>query len=203
MKKKILIFGNKPVVKKDLFNEYVLHNFDYIIRVNRFNNIKETGEKTDILYLNLCNGWVKLLDEESKKYLKDIKKFYVNINNSRNLIPKLSEVIRSTGNYNFSIKSMPWLPFRFPEEYCFWEPSREERTTPTTAIVLISNIIKRYKDEYDIYFTCVDFYDREELLKNNFPWKNTWHKNVGKYEKEFLEDMVNKGYLHFLDHDKF
>ena len=59
----------------------------------------------------------------------------------------------------------------------------------TTSILLLGYLLNsHWKDEYDIYISCLDVENRA-LLIDNFPIWN-WHKGAGLYEQRFLMDKL-------------
>ena len=71
MKKKILIIGNKEL-SKQLTQEQIdyINSFDIIVRVNRMNNIEQTGCRVDWWWLDHAITKYKFDDI----YCKNIKK---------------------------------------------------------------------------------------------------------------------------------
>lgn len=203
IKKKLLIIGNKPVDNKYNFNEFINSEFNYILRVNRFTNIKETGLRMDGLYVNLIKAWFDLFITENAQYFSNVKDIFLNKNNrNQKLINKLVRNYIIPYNKSVRIIKTNWDHVKMPNEFQTWE-NDGKTTVPNTTIICIANCIKYFSKFYDIYFTCLDYKNRDEVLKNGEPWKDSHHINVGKYEDEFLTKMINENKLKFIDHDNF
>lgn len=213
MKPKILIIGNKevdfPISDEKL---KFINSFDIIVRVNRMNNFFETGQRVDWWWLDHN---IKKFKFDSK-IVTEVKRIILNAatvrvfglsetKNDELDIVKLKKLFPNL-QYNCEIIKNPnYDNCNICERNKYWVVSKELKTIPTTFIICVSHIVDEYADTYDIYFTCTDLEGRSELYKTNKNWSTSWHRNVGKYEEDYLKLMIKKGkikYLEIENHDK-
>lgn len=218
MKKKLLLFGNKHIynVEKEMID--IINSFDIIMRVNKMDNLIETGKRVDWWWFDYCICNKKYMNQfKAGNYLSNITKIMTNwtsicalkLFNSNNseenklgllklFFPKLPNncvVIKNKNYYNCSIC----------ERNKYWNIDAKNRTIPTTFVIALSHLIDEYSDEYDIYITCTDLEGRDKLYKTNPIWSTSWHRNVGQYEEDYIKLMIKKGkikYLEIENHDK-
>lgn len=207
MKKKILIIGNK-VLSKQLTQEQIdyINSFDIIIRVNRMNNIEQTGGRVDWWWVDHTITKYKFDDI----YCKNLKKIFLNNTSTNffrlyNVKSDLVQYIRLRCYFknlprNIEIKKNPnYLATSILGQNKYWDASENLKTIPTTFVICVSHIINEYSDTHDIYFTCTDLEGREILYKTNEIWSTYWHRNVGKYEEDYLKMLITTNKAKFID----
>lgn len=217
MKKRLLLFGNKHInssIPPRKINE--INSFDIIMRINKMDNIIETGERVDWWWFDHCIRYYAN-KFTTRNYLKYVTKVMTNwtsisllgLNNPdsteenkltqlRVFFPELPDdcdVIKNKNYWNCSIC----------ERNKYWNIDTKNKTVPTTFIIALSHLIDEYFDEYDIYITCTDIEGRDKLYKSGGEWSGTWHYNVGQHEEDYIKLMINEGKIKYLDienHDK-
>lgn len=177
MKKKLVFVGNKPPMRETLANE--IDSFDYVMRINRMNYLGHTGNRIDGLYLEANHEFNnEFKGGDNKKSIKNANKI----------------LMRPFWYDHFS----NWQEYLTYEQYSNIELIEDrfainetgfERLT--TSILLLGYLLNsHWRDEYDIYITCLDVENRA-LLIDNFPiWKG--HKGAGLYEQRFLMNKLKK-----------
>ena len=217
MKKKILLFGNKQIDNVDKEMIDIINSFDIIVRVNKMDNLIETGNRVDWWWFDFCIirenfTAINYLSNVTKvmtswKSIRVLKLFYKLIKNNieenklsilKIFFPKLSDNCNVITNKKYQSCSIC-------ERNKYWNIDTKTKTIPTTFIIALSHLINEYSDEYDIYITCTDLEGRGELYKTNPIWSNSWHCNVGQYEEDYIKLMMKEGKIKYLDvenHDK-
>lgn len=226
MKKKILLFGNKHVDNVDKEMIDIINSFDIIMRINKMDNLIETGKRVDWWWFDYCIFIEKYLEQfKARNYLSNVTKVMTNwtsiclfgLNNTNNveenklgpleffLRKLLLELLNELPDNCVIIKNENYSNCSICERNKYWDIDVKNKTIPTTFIIALSHLIDEYSDEYDIYITCTDLEDRGELYKTNQIWSNSWHRNVGQYEEDYIKLMIKEGKIKYLDienHDK-
>lgn len=226
MKKKILLFGNKHIDNVDKEMIDIINSFDIIMRINKMDNLIETGKRVDWWWFDYCIFAGKYLKQFTvRNYLSNITKVMTNwtsiclfgLNNTNNeeeiklgsiefllrkllldLLQELPDDCVIVKNENYSNRSIC-------ERNKYWDIDEKNKTIPTTFVIALSHLIDEYSDEYDIYITCTDLEGRGELYKTNPIWSTGWHRNVGQHEEDYIKLMIKEGKIKYLDvenHDK-
>ena len=209
MKKKLLLFGNKQIDNVDKEMIDIINSFDIIMRVNKMDNLTETGNRVDWWWFDYCTC---IEEFNAKNYLANVTKIMTNWK---------SICILKLNDANYNEKSILRLFFpKLPDNYVliknknyqncsicernkYWDINIENKTVPTTFIIALSHLIDEYSDEYDIYITCTDLEGRGELYKTNPIWSNSWHCNVGQHEEDYIKLMMKEGKIKYLDVENY
>ena len=185
---KILIIGNKQIDNDELIN-LKINEFDKVIRINRFNNIKETTDRFDIWFVDIHPGFYKLFNPTSlNKYKKSIKEVYLNLPSYENknyikaLLPK-SKIIKTNVSNIKLYNEDDHIKFGFNET---------NKCRPTTTIIAISYFIELFKND-EIYIYGVDVFDR----KNNYD-ELGYHKNSASLEENYLNYLIGTNKIKIL-----
>lgn len=225
MKKKLLLFGNK-LLDKELSQEQIdyINSFDIIVRVNKFDNLLNTGCRIDWYLPTCCSYWdMDTIRRRSPQHYakhydsnitKQISKLFVQKSTIMYLKQHLEEQFPNSSTdekfmYNF-IKILfdeldKNVDIVIHDDYAqsvwkkFYENNMNSGTTPTTTVLCLAYLIEQYSQEYDIYFACLDIEGRGEMLKTNPIWSTTVHRNAGYVESEFLQKMIKENKLHYID----
>jgi hypothetical protein len=176
MKKKLVFVGNKPPMRDGLGKE--IDSFDYVIRINRMNYLGYAGNRIDGLCLE-ANDHFKYLCKggENKKYIKKAGQVFIR--------PKWYEKFLNWNDYLTREQFKNIIVFE--DQFAIKETSFERLTTSILFIGYLLN--SHWKDEYDIYITCLDIEKRSRLIDNHPNWE--YHKGAGLYEQEFLMSKIN------------
>lgn len=194
--KNVLIIGNKPI--KQLSKEQIdfINSFDIVIRVNGMNNLNETGGRVDWWWLNVWN-WGVLKENLGNKDYSSTKVIFFDKNSVE--LTKKNKVFNN-------------LPLLKDDTLCFytqqssvdifnqekyWIPNFEEKTIPTTDVICISYMVNKLYNS-KLYLTCLDINEREILFKTHSNWKNTWHRNVGGLESDYLKSLINNNKIEYI-----
>lgn len=190
MNKNILIIGNKEVENNDELNKKI-NEFDEVIRINRFTNIKNTTDKFDMWYVDIHYMFYKLFNPVSlNKYKNTIKYVFLNntslsgINYIKSLLPN-SKIIKTNSSNIMLYNEDDYKKYGF-DEY--------NQKRPTTTIIAISYFIEYFKND-NIYITGIDVTDRKFLEKNN----HSAHYNSSKLEEQYLNDLIKSNKIKVLE----
>ncbi|GET47027.1 hypothetical protein [Capnocytophaga felis] len=182
MKKRLILVGNKPPTRKNLSEE--IASFDYVMRVNRMNYLKETA-------INRLDGLFLEANIIFKQFFKG--------GEYKNEIKKMKHILMHKDWYK---KFDEWEEYLTKEqyvnielikpEYCFKDVGFER---PTSSVRLLSHLLneEKWKDEYDIYITCLDVEKRAFLIDNHPNW--SYHKGGGIYEQQYLLQLLKEGQI--------
>lgn len=210
MKKKLLLLGNKHIdnVSKEMIN--TINSFDIIMRINKMDNLMETGCRVDWWWFDHCiRHHIKKFT--TRNYLKNVSKVMTNwtsicllgLNNANsteeNKLNQLRVFFPELPDHCDVIKNKNYLNCSICERNKYWNISDKNKTVPTTFIIALSHLIDEYSDEYDIYIACTDLEGRDKLYKSNPEWSGTWHYNVGQHEEDYLKLMIKEGKIKYLD----
>lgn len=196
--KKILLIGNKPI--KQLTDEQIsiINSYDIIVRCNGMNNKTSTGDRVDWWWLNVwdwrtikenlqtsntnySNVDVIMIDSNSQKFVNE-RSLYMNL-------PKMAT--------NKTIVYTKQSSTKLYDQDEYWVVDRS-CTVPTTDVICLSYLLNKYIFS-EITVACLDIDGREELFKTHPNWKDTWHKNVGGLEKDYIMSKVAEGKLKLLE----
>ena len=223
MKKKLLLFGNKRIngVDKEMID--IINSFDVIMRINKMDNVSETGERVDWWWFDYCI-FKDIKEFHFKKYLSNLSKVMMNWKSICQLTKWVSDfelkLFKKNINHEGESK-IKRLKLFFPElpDSCimvenknyshyflcernkYWDIDEDNKTVPTTFVIALSHLINECSDEYDIYITCTDLEGRGELFKTNPIWSESWHRNVGQYEEDYIKLMIKEGKIKYLNID--
>lgn len=179
-KKRLILVGNKPTNKDGLSN--LVDSFDYVVRVNRMNNLGATGTKIDGCYIGAWPDWkYKYKGGEHRDLYKTI--------------PHLFMIKRTWENFE------NYKEFITDEQYANVELldfsiCKEHIGTPraTSALRVLDCLLhSHWVDEYDISITGIDVEGRGWLFINNPTWSETGHKYAGFAEERYLKKIIEEG----------
>lgn len=193
---KVLIIGNKPTEQLSEEQIKLINSFDVIIRMNGMNNLKETGNRVDFWWLNIWD-WDTIINNVGDKDYSSCKKVLLDNNTlryTRDYIVR--EKFRKLKNAELVKTNCSSTKLSFQDSY--WLPKKEDGTIPVTDVIAISYFINKYPNT-DLYFTGLDIEDRENLFKTHQNWSDTWHRNVGGLEADYLKKQIACGRIKYLD----
>ena len=195
--KNILIIGNKPI--KQLSKEQIdfINSFDIIIRINGMNNLNETGHRIDWWWLNIWN-WDVLKANIGNKNYTSAKVIFVDAHSEHFSTPQQLFTHLPNLNKNILKFNTKWSSIDLHTQCHLWKPNASDCTIPTSDVICISYIITKFPNT-KIFLTCLDIDEREVLFKTHSNWKNTWHKNVGGLEFDYLKSLINNNKIEYIN----
>lgn len=227
MKKKLLLFGNKPL-DKELSQEQIDHinSFDVIMRVNKFDNILDTGCRIDWIWVTCGSFWdidflksgqpeifnIKynsnihkqiskmFLDQDTVRYLKQyLGEYFTNCPTDEKIILNIFRIIFNQLDEQIDVNIVENYHTSIWKHFNLEIDKTIPHCNPVSSVLCLVYLIKEYSEEYDIYFACLDIEGRDVLLKTNPIWCNNVHRNVGAFETNFLQKMIKENKLHYID----
>ena len=185
-KKSLILVGNKPPEKKSLAKK--IDAFDFVVRVNRMNYLGPAGNKIDGAFYeaNWQMGHI-YKGGEHKKEIKRVKKKFM----------------RRHWHNSFD----NWQEYLTPEQYREIEIINESYANEgtmventTSAVKVLAHLINTdWKEQYDLWITCLDIEHRAWLLENDPIWD--FHKGAGEAEQEYLMEQLKRKNIHRLNDD--
>lgn len=175
MKKRLVFVGNKPPMRDGIGKE--IDSFDYVMRINRMNYLGYAGNRIDGLCLE-ANDHFKYLCKggENKEHIKKAGQVFIR--------PKWYDNFLNWNDY--ITKEQFNNIIVFDDKFAINETGFERLTTSILFIGYLLN--SHWKDEYDIYITCLDIEKRARLIDNYPNWD--YHKGAGLYEQKFLMSKI-------------
>lgn len=179
-KKNLILVGNKPVYKTGL--NKIIDSFDYVLRISRMNNLRDTGNRIDGIYLE-ANDEFKYIFKggENKEEIKKAKNIFMHCywyDNFQEWKEYLSEKQYSSVeiiNHKAAIKDIGF-----------------ERST--SAILMLAYLLNSsWKDKYNIFITCLDVENRAALIDNNPLWG--YHNGAGIVEENYLKRLIENSII--------
>lgn len=172
--------GNKPPYRMGLHT--LIDSFDYVLRINRMNNLGATGKRIDGLYLEANH----------------LFKYILHAGENRNEIKRAANIFMNPYWYEHFRE---WDAFLTKRQYESVEIINNEEATkvigferPTSAVLMLAYLLNsRWKEYYDIHITCLDVEGRAELIDHNPYWN--WHKGAGVYEENYLKRLIDHGII--------
>lgn len=185
-KKELILVGNKPFLTDDLAEE--IDSYDFVVRVNRMNNLYLSGSKIDGYYLGM---WKDFRDVwhggQFKERIKDAKKIFA---------PK--EVYRNT---KFIFDYITKEQYDSIEVINITE-SRKGTSVPyptSTISTLWYLLNSNWNEQYNISLTGVDIDGRGEMFLREEEWNTTTHGNCGYDEERYLRNLVETKQIKFIE----
>lgn len=177
MKKSLILVGNKPPGRKSLAKK--IDAFEFVVRINRMNFLGAAGSKIDGAFYEA--NWQMSHIYKGGEHKDEIER-----------IPKI--FMRQHWYNCFD----DWQLYLSQEQYDHIEIINESYANEATKVENTTNAIKvlahlinsHWKDEYKIFFTCLDVEHRAFLIENDPIWD--FHKGAGKAEQQFLEDQLKR-----------
>lgn len=216
--KRLVIVGNK-VIQKDI--SQIVDSFDVVVRLNRMNNFGMTGKRIDYLLVDphrLFFNMVfdeKLESDESRHRFKLAKNLIFNMAHYRKNYfnpefkynqPNKYEYGEIWQNENleklftkeqletkqvFAIKNYNRLDF-------YKEIQNKLNYRPCTSFRLICHYIENFLDQYEIYITGLDVFDRRKMAKT-MPDILSTHARYMEYEEFYLKKFVNENKIKVIE----
>lgn len=185
MKQSLILVGNKPPKKKSLAKK--IDAFDFVVRINRMNYLGLSGNKIDGAFYeinwqmnNIYHGG------EHKDEIKRIKKIFMR-----------RHWYNSFNNWPQYLTPEQYKEIEVINESYANEATKYENTT--NAIRVLAHLLNtHWKEEYEIWITCLDVEHRAYLIENDPIWD--FHKGAGIPEQEYLEEeLKNKNIFRLND----
>ena len=185
-KKRLILIGNKPFSSDTLCDE--IDSYDFIVRVNRMNNLYKAGTRVDGYYLGMWRDFRDIWHGgEHRDRIKDAKVVFA------------CPIIYRTTEYIFDYITR--------EQYDNIElidinASRKGIGTmyPTSTISVLYHLLNsHWADEYDITLTGVDIEGRGDMFRSDMEWNTTTHVMSGDDEEKYLRNLVENGEIKFLE----
>lgn len=189
---KLILIGNKDI-KKDISKD--LEQFDTVVRINRCTNWENTKTlKTDYWLMDIAKeslfaDFIRMPQACIDTLISANKIFF--FENTKNVslwtllnFNGLNKLIIEEYRYTFDIEKY------FPKfDFLTYRP--------TNFMWMLLYIIERLSkiNNYEIYITATDIYDRSYLKYSNF------HKECYKQEEQVLQDLLNKKIINLLPYE--
>ena len=175
MKKNLILVGNK-VPNKDIAS--IVDTYDYVLRINRMNNLGITGFKINGIYLEANNHFKNIMKGgENKEHIKQAKNVFM--------------------NQNWYNRFTEWEEYLTKEQYKNVEIVNDDFAVKdigffnvTSSMRLLAHLLNtdEWYNNFDITVTCLDIENRAEfILKNN---EFTWHHTAAKAEQDYLLQLL-------------
>lgn len=177
---RIIIFGNK-VLQSNLSNNEIdfINSSDLIFRVNHMNNLSQTGNRVDGMWLEANFNFLKKCSEEHKDFIQQCGIIYCPEGHKK----RLSKVITDLNDKEVNIISDNFLKKINCSNNCV--------STIRLAYCLLND--ERYLD-FDIYILG---FDKDRSLSPQY--KIHYHKP--KIDQEYLDKLLLNKRIHFIEHD--
>lgn len=178
MKKKLILVGNKPTYRSGL--HAIVDSFDYVLRISRMNNLGDTGNRINGIYLEANNVFKHILKGgENKDEIKRARHIFMN-------------------SYWYD-SFQEWEDYLTVEQYRSVEIINYKAAIeaigferPTSAVLMLAYLLNSsWKDEYQIHVTGLDIENRAGLIDNNSLW--SYHDGAGVFEENYLKTMIANG----------
>lgn len=183
--KKLLLIGNK-LIDKDISAK--VDAYDYVVRVNRMNNIPNTGTKINGYYLGMWKDFrEKYHGGEHKELIKNAEiVFCCNrvYKNTQNIFDYITQEQYDNVEIIDIDKSRKGIGTKFPT---------------STISVLWHLVNSHWADEYEISITGIDIEGRDELFRTNWEWASTAHITAGKAEADYMLKLISEGKIKVLE----
>lgn len=175
MKKSLILVGNKPPRRKKIAKQ--IDSFDFVLRINRMNYLGLTGNRIDGAFYEV-NWQMNNIYKGGEHYLeiKRVPKIFMR-RHWYNAFHNWDEYLTRTQYENIEIINESFAS----EATCC--------DNTTNAIRVLAHLLNtQWKENYDIYITCLDVEHRAYLIDNNPIWEA--HHGAGEPEQEFLESLL-------------
>ena len=175
MKQSLILVGNKPPKKKSLAKK--IDAFDFVVRVNRMNYLGPAGNRKDGIFYeaNWQMGHI-YKGGEHRDEIKRVKKIFMR-----------QHWYDTFSNWQLYLTEQQYREIEVINESYANEGTKFENTT--NAIKMLAHLLNtHWKQEYDIWITCLDVEHRAYLIDNDPIWD--YHKGAGMPEQEYLEEQL-------------
>lgn len=179
--KKLLLIGNAPI-NVDIAD--MVNAFDYVLRINRMNNLHNTGERIDGVFVAAYNDWRNVYKGgENKEYYKKASHIWVT-----------PEIYESLTEWNEYFTEEQW---RNPVVITFnknHETHRANCPILTTTIRVLDVLVNTpsITNEYEIWIAGVTVNGRGVLFEKGEAWRNTEHRWMGHAEEKYLKRLLSE-----------
>jgi len=178
MKKSLILVGNKPPKKKNLARK--IDAFDFVVRINRMNYLGLSGFKIDAAFYE-ANWQMNHIYKggEHKDEIRRVKKIFMR-----------RQWYSCFHDWPQYLTSEQYDEIEIINESYAQEATKVENTN--NSIKVLAHLLNSYwKEEYNIWITCLDVEKRAYLIDNDPIW--AFHKGAGMPEQEYLlEQLRNK-----------
>lgn len=181
-KKKLLLIGNAPIpidVSKQV------NEFDYILRINRMNNLHNTGGRIDGVFIAAYDEWRNVFHGgENKNYYKQAKDIW--------MTPEIRNQFYDWKEYLTEEQWKKPKIISFANNADFDHCNCTILTTTVRVLDVIVNA-KGITDEYEIWIAGVTIEGRGKMFEEDSAWKNNEHRWFGHAEERYLKKLVLEG----------
>ena len=180
-KKKFLLLGNAPI-PVDISDK--VNSFNYVLRVNRMNNLNNTGNRIDGVFVAAYHTWREVYKGgENKDYYKQAKQLWIT-----------PELKNNFPDWNKYFTQEQWERPVIISFNSNSEPGHIPFPIVTTTIrildVLISspNII----NNFEIWIAGITIEGRGKMFQVDEAWSTTEHRYLGYAEERYLKKLVEE-----------
>lgn len=185
--KKLVLIGNKPI-STDISS--IIDSFDFVIRVNRMNNIPNTGYKINGYYLSM----------------NDRFKFIYNGGEHKDLIKEASIIItkdRFLKDTEHIFDYITEAQYKSAETIDYENAKQNIGARfPTSTICCLNHLLTtHWNNDYEIWITGIDIDGRGDMFFNNREWRCTEHQFAGYDEEIYLKNLIKENKIKVLSYD--
>lgn len=184
----ILVVGNKPTELKLDTSCY-----DMVCHINRMSNIMNIP-RVDLWYCD-CH-------EEFFYAPSNISRSGVKFNKTNILIPKKEQcnVLRLKFKYpSIELNNINIIDINtFEKTVESIGGEKNESNYLTSDVLFLKYMIKNYPND-NITLTCLDVYDRGNIIKHSPAHIRTWHENAGYDEEKYLINLINNNVIKYIN----
>jgi hypothetical protein len=181
-KKKLLLVGNAPI-PVDVADK--VNEFDYILRINRMNNLHNTGNRIDGVFIAAYDDWRNVYHGgENREHYKRAKDIW--------MTPEIREQFTDWKEYLTEEQWSKPMIISFAENA---DVSHANCTILTTTVRVLDVLVnaKGITDEYEIWIAGVTLEGRGKMFETGEAWINTEHRWMGHAEERYLKRLVAEG----------
>lgn len=181
-KKKLLLIGNAPI-PVDVADK--VNEFDYVLRINRMNNLHNTGDRIDGVFVAAYRDWREVYHGgENKEHYKRAGQLWIT-----------PELKANFPDWNEYFTKEQW---EHPVLISFGmnaDVSHVHCTIVTTTIRVLDVLVSTpsITNEYEIWIAGITIEGRGKMFETGDAWINTEHRWMGHAEERYLKRLVAEG----------
>lgn len=185
MIQRLILIGNKPLRENHL---WIDTEYDKIFRINKMDNLGNSGERIDALYLGAYPDFTAAKGGKHRARYREARSIC--------MLPIPHRFFWDWSDYITREQFERIQLIDFTEARCFFKAA----TTSTINILwlLLNGKFAEFKD-YEITLAGVDVEGRAELLRTGEPWRDNEHSKAGATEERWLKELISTGRIKYLD----
>lgn len=185
-KKELILVGNKPFLTDQLACE--IDSYDFVVRVNRMNNLYLSGSRVDGYYLGMWKDFRNIWNGGPyKDRIKDARKVFMCQKVFENT-DHVFEYVTKEQYDNCEIIDINASRAGIGAQY------------PTSTVSVLWHLLNtHWNDEYNITLTGLDIDGRGDMFLSESEWNTTKHGECGYDEERYLKWLVETRQIKFID----